>query len=535
MSVGTHLLPLLRALPPSMDAIKTRFESFSYTSLAFSVAEFTRLNLPQAPRVALLPFTSRTSLERLREDIKSFFSVYPDAGTTILGLYSGKLPFRINDLYAIGLKGFFQAPLEEELLINKVCELAPITVDQKAITFDQLIRVNIIEIERSKVVPYDLYVYLPVNRKTILYLERDSLVDEKLVKKFKENSHYNLYIRRSDLGAYREHARQTLKEFSDDPALTALEKSRRIAGHIGGLIGGFFAEDDFEEDDAKQMLENLKAFVKDLADTDGPKKDLEEKVTSFAAQKLTSASHSQNVAAYCALFGLALGLTEPETLRIGGLLHDVGLGELPPDIAGRDRRTLSPDDLSRYQLHPNTGKMSLVKKKIQIPKASLDMVLYHHEHADGSGYPFGLKAEEIPPYAKVCAFADEFDKLTSIRPGYAQLSPAEAIKRIAGLDGKPAMAIYDARFHGPLVEQFLRANDQKKVEAGNLKLASVGSLKGPVVSLARLLKTSEFAKPDYLPQLSFQDRRRQEAIADLSEQLDELFKRRVQDRARISS
>src|ERR1035437_9638102 len=74
----------------------------------------------------------------------------------------------------------------------------------------------------------------------------------------------------------------------------------------------------------------------------------------------------------------------------------------------------------------------------------------------------------------VCAFANEFDKLTSIRPGFPQLSPAEAFRRIAGLDGEPPLPIYDPAFHKPLIDKFLAKSEPlsdaqpEKVQAENI-------------------------------------------------------------------
>lgn len=532
-----QIIPFLGAGSIQLEVLKSRLETFSYAVLNFGTPDFESLNLLHPPLVAILPFSARTTLDQLQQMLSTYQNRFPDANTTYLGLYTGRLPFKINDLYRIGLNGFFQSPLEDELLINKVCELAPVSQNHKDLTLDQLIRINIIEIEREKHLPFDVFLYLPVNRKTILYLEKDSSLDEKTIRKFHEHSHYNLFIRRSDVKVYQDHTSRMIATFATEEEISDVEKAKKIASRLGGVMGGFFGDEDvYSEEEGKQMVENLKAFVHDLEDASGSKKEMREGVSAFASQKLTSASHSQNVAAYCAFFGLTLGLTEPETLRMGGLLHDIGLSELPPELLGKDERKMTPEELASYRLHPGAGKTALVRKKIDVPKEVLDMIMFHHEHTDGSGYPLGKKGDEIPPYAKVCAFADEFDKLTSIRPGYPQLSPKEAVLRIAGLDGKPASPIYDPKFHRPLVDTYL---NEGKTETSNPKPAAPdaapsggvhvkvgpGGVKIPVVTLARLLKTEQFAKSDYLPELKTGDAKVDEALEELSEQVSEHFKK----------
>lgn len=545
MESTNHVIPLLRVLPPQLKVLKARLDTFSYLILGLSSNEFNDLNLIHPPRVALMPFGTKTTLSQIAHEISAYNSKFPNSGTAIIGIYSGSLPVKASDLERMGVTAIYQSPLEDEQLINKIFEIAPISPDHKDVPFDQLIRINIVEIENSKFLPFDVFLYLSMNEKTILYLAKDSALDEKTITKFRKNAKYNLYIRRHDLKLYQDHAKKLINEFGAEGNLTEIEKSQKVASRLAGLMGGFFNEDDYSEDDGQNLLNNLKAFVSDLKSPSGIKVDAVAK--TFASGRLTTVSHNENVAAYCALFGLTLGLTDSESLKLGGMLHDIGKG------------TISSADDKDYRLHPIAGLSSLIKRQLNISKEVQDMVLYHHEHTDGSGFPSGLKGPEISPYAKVCAFANEFDKLTSIRPGFPQLSPAEAFRKIAGLDGEPPLPIYDPAFHKPLIDKFLDKNEppltaqpepiqtenipnlvecgrpktgpgSETIDYGKIKRRNIRDRKSttggePVVSIERLLKTEQFYRPKFLPLFKFDDPAMQEEITEIAQQLVAHFRK----------
>ena len=468
-------LPLLHPFPPTLKLLGERLEVIGY-KIEPPADDPTKAPSDAAPvGFAILPLAADMDLEKVTAACKAFRARAPEAYIT--GVYSGRMKHKVNELYRSGLNGYYAIPLEEEIFLNKVFEMAPLAFAGKEITYDQLMRVNVVELDPAKQLTFNVYLYLPMNRKIILYFEKNAALDPRSLQKFKENPNYNLYVHRSDIKAYLAYCSGILAE------------GKQVSEKLNGLMGGFFNDDSMSEDESRMMLENLKSLVGELEDQSGGKKDLVRAVSKLASQQMSHFSHAQNVAAYSCLFGMSLGINEPETLRMGGLMHDLGLSDLPNHLIGRDLVDLSEADQGKYKLHPGNGKLSLEERKIKVPAEVIDMILYHHETPDGTGYPYGKKAEEIPPVAKVCAFADEFDKLTSVRPGKRQLTPSEAMRRIAGLDGKPPVAIYDPVFHKPLVDQFLdpaRAPKAVKAEATVIR--------GNVVSLEDLLKTPRFAK-----------------------------------------
>lgn len=132
---------------------------------------------------------------------------------------------------------------------------------------------------------------------------------------------------------------------------------------------------------------------------------------------------------------------ELKRLRIGSLLHDIGKIGIPDAILNKPG-PLTPEERAVMQKHP------LISKEIlsRIPSLSdcIDIPLYHHEKYDGTGYPFGLKGEEIPLAARIFAVIDVYEALTSNRPYRKAWSKEKAIEYIrdnAGTHFDPEIAL----------------------------------------------------------------------------------------------
>ena len=121
--------------------------------------------------------------------------------------------------------------------------------------------------------------------------------------------------------------------------------------------------------------------------------------------------HSERVAALAARMGMALHLSpqDMETLEFGALLHDVGKISLDDNILTKKTSRYSLDEKMLLEMHPMVGRSIL--DAVDFLKPVIPIVLYHHEHWDGSGYPEGLLEEEIPLLARVIGVANSFDAI----------------------------------------------------------------------------------------------------------------------------
>jgi putative two-component system response regulator len=122
-----------------------------------------------------------------------------------------------------------------------------------------------------------------------------------------------------------------------------------------------------------------------------------------------------------------MGERELEAVRLGGLLHDLG------KIAVPDSVLLKPGPLDRAEFalvrrHPEAG--AEIVRPLRAFDGPEPAVLHHHERFDGTGYPYGLRGDDIPLAARIVAVADSFDAMTTDRPYRLGVSPAIAFERL---------------------------------------------------------------------------------------------------------
>ena len=127
-------------------------------------------------------------------------------------------------------------------------------------------------------------------------------------------------------------------------------------------------------------------------------------------------SHSVNVAVLATMLGNLCGYSKSklQVITLGGLLHDIGKLAVPTSILNKSG-ALTADEFKIIRRHPIEGRRLL--KELKSPLASILAIIavQHHEHLDGSGYPYHVRGKSIHPYSRITAIADVYDALTSAR------------------------------------------------------------------------------------------------------------------------
>jgi HD-GYP domain-containing protein (c-di-GMP phosphodiesterase class II) len=167
--------------------------------------------------------------------------------------------------------------------------------------------------------------------------------------------------------------------------------------------------------------------------------------------------HSERVARYSVAIARHLGLPADEVkkVRIAALLHDVGKIGIDDRIL-RKPTALTDDEFEVMKLHPVKG--ALIMGQIPQLKWIIPGMKYHHEKWDGTGYPEGLAAEEIPMLARIISVADTFDAMTTTRPYQKAMRSDYVVSRIKTFAGSR----YDTRVTDAL-EQALSSHDLEVV------------------------------------------------------------------------
>ncbi len=141
--------------------------------------------------------------------------------------------------------------------------------------------------------------------------------------------------------------------------------------------------------------------------------------------------HSVAVCALMIALARQLGLDAQQTRSAGiaGLLHDLGKAMMPLDVLNKPGK-LTDEEFAIMKSHPAEGHKLLIASR-GVNSITLDVVLHHHEKTNGSGYPKGLKDEQISLFAKMGAVCDVYDAITSNRPYKAGWDPAESLRKMA--------------------------------------------------------------------------------------------------------
>jgi putative nucleotidyltransferase with HDIG domain len=160
-----------------------------------------------------------------------------------------------------------------------------------------------------------------------------------------------------------------------------------------------------------------------------------------------TAGHSVRVAEYSEKIARELKLNEYDIELLINLanLHDLGKIQIDLSILNKPGK-FNQEDWEEVKKHPVVGYD--IVKEITFLKSEAKSILYHHERIDGSGYPYGVKGEEIPLFAKILAVADSYDAMTTSRPYRNARSNSEAIIELKNNSGTQ----FDINVAGAMIE-----------------------------------------------------------------------------------
>jgi putative two-component system response regulator len=163
------------------------------------------------------------------------------------------------------------------------------------------------------------------------------------------------------------------------------------------------------------------------------------------------------------------------------LLHDVGNLALPPSILEKPGE-LTPDEYEKVRMHSEMG--ARIAESIGFDPLVGSVIRHHHERFDGSGYPAGLKGDEIPLAARVLAIVDSYNALTSDRPYRQRLCRREALDIMQAGSGNA--------FDSNILSKFIEIVDRADEEACRVQseATAVIDLQAEIASRRRVLQAA---------------------------------------------
>lgn len=177
-------------------------------------------------------------------------------------------------------------------------------------------------------------------------------------------------------------------------------------------------------------IETLSKFLDDIEQDLFENKDALYQVFNMFSADMYTYKHSVDVAILAMLIGKELGYTTKDIklLGFGGILHDIGKSQIPTEVLNKKGK-LTDEEWSLLQRHPEIG-YELIKDVISLNGHVKQMVRYHHERNDGSGYPFALKDDQLTEFIKIIIVADIFNAIASNRIYRVALTPEKIMEYI---------------------------------------------------------------------------------------------------------
>jgi HD-GYP domain-containing protein (c-di-GMP phosphodiesterase class II) len=217
---------------------------------------------------------------------------------------------------------------------------------------------------------------------------------------------------------------------------------------------GIFSEDERSllsafANQAAVALENARLFNDISISYD---QTLEALVTALEVRERETKMHTRRVVLYSMALAQKMGLSEDQVFELqrGAWMHDIGKIGVPDAILNKPG-PLYEEEWAQMQRHPELGVDIL--EGIIFFKGAIDVVGASHEKYDGTGYPLGLKGEQIPLGARIFALADALDALTSDRPYRKAQSFQAAYKEILRCRG--------TQFEPQVVDAFMSISEEE--------------------------------------------------------------------------
>lgn len=266
-----------------------------------------------------------------------------------------------------------------------------------------------------------------------------------------------------------------MREMVQGSAVTEVEKGKVIKdAAISYLETLFSPKKEFSTEILSTAIQGCKDSVSSMVDVieNYSLDDLQGLIGQLSFHDFYTYDHSINVAMYCISVFKALNPNSPREelvhAGLGGMLHDLGKLKIATSIINWPEK-LTDEQFAEIKKHPEFGKELIRTKDLcQVGQINFDIIARviheHHENFNGTGYPRGIKGEEIHPLARITAIADFFDAVTTKRSYHEVVTVEEALSIMRNAKGKKIDPIifdlFEKHVHGI----------KKKIETRNLSL-----------------------------------------------------------------
>ncbi len=247
----------------------------------------------------------------------------------------------------------------------------------------------------------------------VLYCKGEAVFENDKREKLIEENISRLFIKKEDQRKYYEYLESNFQYIISDTRIPIDERTQIVHDAATNLVKDLFI------DPRSENIDRTKTFAYNMVDYILREGNAAHSLLKIAVHEYDTYTHSVSVAAIGTLFAKDLGLKGNDLKHFctGILLHDIGKTKISTDIINKKGK-LTKEEFAKIREHPEIGVEILKESGIDF-KDEYIITLQHHENYDGSGYPHGLKKEEILTCGKIARLIDVYEALTANRP-YAE-------------------------------------------------------------------------------------------------------------------
>lgn len=242
----------------------------------------------------------------------------------------------------------------------------------------------------------------------ILYTNEGEKFTKAHINHLYENNMTEVYISAEQETEFEDYLRENLPIILNNEAVPIKEKINILNTTTLPIL-----KSSFQTNLPKGALENSldltinvsKIAVSNLINSGGLKN-----LVNLLSNNFSTYNHGVQVFVYliCLLHYLGVDESLLNDIGLGAVLHDVGKSRLPQEIDSKSIKELTPEEYLIYCSHPSVG--AVMYAKVPLSQSTMECILLHHELLNGSGFPFGYTAENIPMHVKALSICDIYDR-----------------------------------------------------------------------------------------------------------------------------
>lgn len=288
--------------------------------------------------------------------------------------------------------------------------------------------VKIVDIRPGDTLDFETNVFLPLNNRYVQYTAAGVPLTKEKAEKLTKHGVKNVFVSTDQMQKFYKYTARVLRDLGNSNAISETEKRERVEGAVRDLISNVLQDTgkDTSFDQGQNLLNDCRQVVNTFI-LDSSESEWYSKLMKTVGELASSYNHATNVSTYAALFAIGVGIGDPAQIAVAGMLHDIGLVDVPAEILAKREEDMTNEEKEIFYRHPENTINILKQKKVSLSEDVYKMILQHHEKFNGSGYPKGMLGSKIMKEAQILALADRFDELTNAGSGKTSLTPREAI------------------------------------------------------------------------------------------------------------